>query len=209
MNERSFIFVAEMRVKDEQKEIAIREKAIEMIAKDGFDGLSMQKLAKAAGVSPATIYLYFENREDLLNQLFIDVQEKFTEIALKDFDPEMGFEEGLWLQWQNRLSYIMEYPFHSQFMEQFKNSPLVNNKGIHINSFKEAMQRFCRNAIERGELSVMPLEAFWAIAYGPFYALMKFHLNQKSVGDRPFTLTEDILQQTFRLVIKALKNNNE
>ena len=41
-----------------------------MIVKEGFDGLSMQKLAKAANVSPATIYLYFKNREDLLNQLY-------------------------------------------------------------------------------------------------------------------------------------------
>ncbi|MGZ3932351.1 MAG: TetR/AcrR family transcriptional regulator, partial [Bacteroidia bacterium] len=43
-----------MRTRDEQKESAIRQKAIEMIVKEGFDGLSMQKLAKAAGVSPAT-----------------------------------------------------------------------------------------------------------------------------------------------------------
>jgi len=49
-----------MRTRDEAKEHAIRDKAIEMIVKVGFDGLSMQKLAKAAHVSPATIYLYFK-----------------------------------------------------------------------------------------------------------------------------------------------------
>jgi AcrR family transcriptional regulator len=53
-------------------------KAMEMIVAEGFDGLSMQKLAKAAGVSPATIYIYWKNREDLLNQLFQEVQENFT-----------------------------------------------------------------------------------------------------------------------------------
>ncbi|HOZ87501.1 MAG TPA: helix-turn-helix domain-containing protein, partial [Bacteroidia bacterium] len=59
-----------MRIRDENKEAAIRKKAIEMIVNEGFDGLSMAKLAKAAGVSPATIYIYYKNREDLLHQLF-------------------------------------------------------------------------------------------------------------------------------------------
>jgi AcrR family transcriptional regulator len=51
-----------MRARDENKEQNICRKAMEMIVQDGLDGLSMQKLAKAAGVSPATIYIYFKDR---------------------------------------------------------------------------------------------------------------------------------------------------
>src|SRR5689334_12940324 len=125
-----------MRLRDETKEAAIREKAIEMIVKEGFDGLSMQKLAKAASVSPATIYLYFKNREDLLNQLYMDIDRVFAEETLKDFDPEMHLKEGLWLQWQNRFAYHLKYPQHIHFMEQFRNSPLINHKDIKDNIFK-------------------------------------------------------------------------
>lgn len=196
-----------MRLKDHQKEQAIRQKAIEMIVSDGFDGLSMQKLAKAAGVSPATIYLYFENREDLISQLFRDLEDSFTEMTLKDFDPEMGFEEGLWLQWTNRLDYILEYPHYFHFMEQNRNSPRVKHREVNITRFREAMQQFCKNAVQRGELRPMAPELFWAIAYGPFYTLIKFHLNQKSMGDRPFVLEEPMLKEAFQIVIRALKIN--
>ncbi|MGZ4091209.1 MAG: TetR/AcrR family transcriptional regulator, partial [Bacteroidia bacterium] len=65
-----------MRIRDEKKEEAIREKALELIVHEGFDGLSMHKLAKAAGVSPATIYIYYKNREHLLNMLYDHVQVK-------------------------------------------------------------------------------------------------------------------------------------
>jgi TetR/AcrR family transcriptional regulator, multidrug resistance operon repressor len=47
----------QMRSRDENKEQAIRTEALENAVKDGFDGLSMQKLAKAAAVSPATVYI--------------------------------------------------------------------------------------------------------------------------------------------------------
>ena len=54
-----------MRTRDENKQDLIREKGLEMIVKEGFDGFSMQKLAKAAAVSPATLYIYFKNREEI------------------------------------------------------------------------------------------------------------------------------------------------
>jgi TetR/AcrR family transcriptional regulator, multidrug resistance operon repressor len=108
MNERSFIFEVNMRTRDENKEAAIRQKALEMIVKHGFDGFSMQKLARAASVSPATIYIYFKDREDLLLQLCQEVSQKMMDATLKDFDPAMSFSEGLKLQWINRARYCME-----------------------------------------------------------------------------------------------------
>lgn len=194
-----------MRIRDEQKESAIREKAMEMIVKEGFDGLSMQKLAKAAGVSPATIYIYFKNREDLLNQLFNDVQQKFSEVALKDFSPELSFEEGLWVQWQNRLEFIFNYPVHFRFHEQFRNSPLIDHKDVDLSEFRRNMRDFVCNVMRRGEMRPLEPEVFWSVAYGTLYTLVQFHLHEKSFMNDSFAITDDVLKQTFSMVIKALK----
>jgi TetR/AcrR family transcriptional regulator, multidrug resistance operon repressor len=194
-----------MRTKDESKEIAIREKAIQMIVKEGFDGLSMKKLAKAANVSPATIYLYFKNREDLLNQLYLGIEKLFTEETLKNFSPDMTFEEGLWLQWKNRLAYNIKYPQHIYFMEQFRTSPLINHKDIKENSFRQAMASFFKNALKRNEMIELPVEVFWAIAYGPLYTLIKFHFAKKTMMGNKFVLTEEKMKQAFDAVIRALK----
>ncbi|HRO45244.1 TetR/AcrR family transcriptional regulator [Agriterribacter sp.] len=194
-----------MRKKDENKEIAIREKAMEMIVIEGFDGLSMQKLARAANISASTIYIYFKNREDLLNQLFIQVQETFSHVALTGFSADLSLEEGLWLQWKNRLRFILKYPVHYQFYEQFRNSPLINNGDVKLSVFKNNMKHFVLNAIRRGELVKMEPEIFWSLAYGSFYALVRFHLNEKSMMNENFKLTDTIMKQTFKLVIKALQ----
>lgn len=194
-----------MRARDENKIEAIRDHAIEIIVNQGFDGLSMQKLAKAANVSPATIYIYHKNREDLLNNLFIEVQAEFNREALSGFDPEMSFRDGLWIQWENRFRFIRKYPLYITFLEQFRNSPLINHNAISINEFKEQMKRFVMNAIRRGEIKKTEPEVFWSIAYGSFYALMKFHLHQKSMMSKNFKLTEPMLRNAFEMVIKALK----
>ncbi|CAN5315956.1 TetR/AcrR family transcriptional regulator [soil metagenome] len=194
-----------MRTRDENKELAIRERALEMIVNDGFEGLSMQKLAKAANVSPATIYLYYKNREDLLNQLYISTDKLFADETLKDFDPAMNFEEGMWLQWKNRFNYSMKYPYNFCFMEQFRNSPLVNHKDIKESSFKKAMMSFFNNAIKRNELVELPVEVFWSIAYGPLYSLIRFHRSNKTISGDKFILTEKKMKQAFDMMIKALR----
>ena len=47
-----------MRNKDFDKQNRIKEAMIQLILRDGIDGVSMSKIAKEVGVSPATIYVY-------------------------------------------------------------------------------------------------------------------------------------------------------
>ncbi len=195
-----------MRSRDENKELAIRDKALEMIARDGFGGFSMQKLARAAHVSPATLYIYFLNREDLLNKLYIHVQETFIHVTLEGFDPKLSFEQGLWIQWKNRLRFILKYPMYYQFYEQFRNSPLILHREVKLSEFKENMKEFVMNAIKRKEIEPMEPEVFWALAYGSFYALVKFHLGGKTLMGNDFKMTETSMKKAFDRVIKALKN---
>jgi TetR/AcrR family transcriptional regulator, multidrug resistance operon repressor len=194
-----------MRTRDESKEACIRAKAMEMIVADGFDGLSMQKLAKAAGVSPATIYIYWKNKEDLLNQLFHQVQDTFTEMALLGFNPDLSLRDGLWLQWQNRLRFIKQFPVQFAFYEQFRHSALINRGDMRFAVFKENMKLFVANAVRNGEMKPMPAEVYWSMAYAPFYSLVRCQYQGKSMLSDCFELTEEVMRQTFEMVIKAFK----
>jgi TetR/AcrR family transcriptional regulator, multidrug resistance operon repressor len=206
MNERLFIFAFAMRKRDDNKEHSIREKALTMFVKDGFDGFSMQKLAKAAGISPATIYIYFKDKEDLILQLSAEQIKKMADITLDGFKPSMSFSEGLRIQWMNRARYCMEHPNEMQFLEQIRNSPFHEKTSEMIGeNFKNIMKEFVTKAIERNELAKVPVEVFWSVAYGPLYNLVKFHMNGRSIGGNQFSFTEDMMNQTLGLVLKALK----
>ncbi|MBC9929723.1 TetR/AcrR family transcriptional regulator [Chitinophaga qingshengii] len=194
-----------MRVKDEQKAVLIREKAIEMIVREGFDGLSMHKLAKAVGISVSTIYIYFKNREEMLNQLYIDAMALFSRETMRGFDPDMDFEAGLWLQWQNRYRFIRQYPLYYQFSEQFRNSPLIYQTDNRIDDFRHSMRQFHANALRRKQIPDLPVEIYWALAYGPFYILAGFHLQNAALAGKPFKLHETLLKQTFDRAILSLK----
>lgn len=195
-----------MRPRDEIKEKAIRQKAIEMIVEKGFDGLSMQKLAQAAGVSPATIYIYYKDREDLINQLSISASMHMAEATLEGFDPTMSFAEGLKIQWLNRAKYWMKNPTEAQFLEQIRHSPYqCNIYPLMKKDFSEKMRSFVMGAIKRGEIVKLPVEVYWSIAFAPLYNLIKFHMAGKSMANDKFSLTEEMILQTLEIVLKGLK----
>lgn len=194
-----------MRTRDINKESTIREKAIEMIVNHGFDGLSMHKLAKAAEVSVATIYIYYKDREDLIQKLYTAETKKMAEATLVNFDPDCHFDEGLKIQWLNRMKYCLENPYSMQFTEQLRNSPLVD-RSVMDRRFLDAMSKFVHNAIDRGELLPLPVEIYWSVAFAPLYQLVKFHISRSSMPGRPsFILDEKQINLTLGLVLKALK----
>ena len=57
----------------------IIEAAKKILEDKGIEGLSMMKISKAAGVSEATLYKYFNDKNDLLNQVYIDWAQPFVE----------------------------------------------------------------------------------------------------------------------------------
>lgn len=196
-----------MRTRDASKEKAIRRKAMAMIVKHGFDGLSLHKLARAAGVSPATIYIYFQNREDLILKIYEEVSARVFAATLAGFDPRMDFAAGLRVQWVNRARYFLAHPAEMHFMEQIKFSPLYERaQPVAGGKFRQMMKAFVANAIKRKQLVSVPVEVYWSIAFAPLYQLVKFHIHGRDMsGTGKFNLDERTLELTLRLVLKSLQ----
>lgn len=194
-----------MRTRDANKEEIVKQKAIEMLVKLGIEGFGMNRLAKESGVSVATLYIYYADKEDLIKKIGIEIGQNFFDEMVKDFSPTLPFKEGLRKQWENRTRFATQYPLqvacwellsHSSYRDYILEKSLLG--------FKTLMGDFLKNSIERKELVCMSKEVFWSIAYGPLYTLLRFHNEGKSMGGTPFKLTQKTTDETFELVIKAL-----
>ncbi|GAA2366734.1 MULTISPECIES: TetR/AcrR family transcriptional regulator [Gordonia] len=53
-----------------EKITKMTEAAVEILAADGFDALSVRDVAKRAGVAPATAYTYFSSKSHLVAEVF-------------------------------------------------------------------------------------------------------------------------------------------
>jgi len=195
-----------MRTRDTDKEKLVIEKAVEQIVHDGLQGFSMNKLAKACNISVATLYIYYKDKDDLIIKIGSEIGEQFFSTAIKDFSSDMSFKDGLWKQWQNRAAFALENPVRVKCFEAMKHTPYAEAimKSGMLSQFKDLLNEFSQNAINNKELIELPLDVFWSIAYGPLYTLLNFHREGKSLGGKPFQLTEGKMKEAFGPVIKAL-----
>ena len=196
-----------MRFRDEDKVKLVKQKAIESVVQDGFEGFSMNKLARTCDVSVATLYIYYKDKDDLIISIAKEEGDRMADYFTKDFNPDLSFENGMKVQWINRYNYVKDHPNAYLFLEQLRNSTYQERfLDNFMNKFKVVISEFMQNVVDRGEIDPMPLEVFWSVAYAPLYSLVRFDNEGQSFGGRPFKMTDEVLWQTFDLVVKALKN---
>lgn len=196
-----------MRSRDEDKVQLVKQKALESLVENGFEGFSMNKLAKTCNISVATLYIYYKDKDDLIISLAQEEGDKMTEAMTKGFSASLSFEEGMRVQWQNRYQYILKNTSAHLFFEQLRTSTYQERfLENFMKKFKLVISQFMTNVVARGEVDPMPLEVFWSIAYAPLYSLIRFDREGQSLAGKPFKMTDEVLWRTFDLVIKALKN---
>ncbi|NEW80606.1 MAG: TetR/AcrR family transcriptional regulator, partial [Gelidibacter sp.] len=109
------------RTKSNEKRIALLNATLYLVNNNGFHDAPMSKIAKMAGVSPATIYIYFENKQDLINQLYLENKTSFSEAAFKDYSLNLSVKNGFELIWRNIAQFKLTQAEEAIFLSQCEN----------------------------------------------------------------------------------------
>ncbi|MNO73128.1 Fatty acid metabolism regulator protein [compost metagenome] len=116
-----------MRPRDDNKVEAIIEATIQLVNEIGFSETSVSKIAKRAGVSAATIYIYFENKEDMLSKIYVQAKQKMSDRVFRGVDPTAPIRKRFDTFLTNFVEFIISNKDEYLFMEQVSNSPLLRN----------------------------------------------------------------------------------
>ena len=93
---------------------------------DKRNALIKATIAKMANVSPATIYLYFENKQDLVNKTYIEVKAEYTKYAFATYDENMHVEAGFEIIWKRIADFKLKECVNAMFLAQCDNTPMID-----------------------------------------------------------------------------------
>ena len=82
-----------MRVRDQDKQQRIKEAMVRLFLREGIDGTSISKIAKEACVSPATIYVYYDSKEEMLAEVFREYSRQPYQYLMRRVRPDMSGDE--------------------------------------------------------------------------------------------------------------------
>ncbi|CAM2069200.1 TetR/AcrR family transcriptional regulator [Sulfidibacter corallicola] len=107
----------------EDKREAILAATLRLIARHGFHGTAMSKVAKEAGVSAGIIYHYFKNKDELIIELYRVVKRGFADALFVAIDPGKPLSVQIRELCALCFRYSLQHPREVTFLEQFTNSP--------------------------------------------------------------------------------------
>ncbi|QZE14321.1 TetR/AcrR family transcriptional regulator [Halosquirtibacter laminarini] len=128
------------------KKEALLEATLTLVNNHGFHAAPMSKIAKLAQVSPATIYIYFKNKQDMMNAIYLKVKREMADAAFCGYSTDLSVKKGFELVWSNVFEYKMSHPRETKLLEQCETSPIVEadvlKEGIgYLDPLSKLMQR--------------------------------------------------------------------
>ena len=188
-----------MRTKDEAKYNAVVDASIKLVNQLGFDGISISKIAGEANVSPATIYIYFENKEDLFTKLYIDIRKKMSQGAIKNLQEDMSVEEAFKSTWHDSFIFNLDHPDYLFYRERFEQTAMMHN----INQEEFALYRFSIEILQRGikekVIKDLPIPFLASFAFVPIITLLRLHL------DDVLKMDENRIKQACQIAWSAIR----
>ena len=190
-----------MRDKDPKKIAAIFEATLKMVLREGFSGLKMGGVAKEAGVATGTLYVYFESKEELINQLYMELKRRSAEKFMEGYDSTAPFMVNFEKIWKNYLFTMMNQPEAAAFLEQYYRSPYLRQS---VRDETEKLLQPVFDLLEKGKkerlVKNIPTPLLVIQLSGAISEFVRWHQSGqvnsgKSTVDQVFRLAWDSIKQ--------------
>lgn len=115
--------IGRVKPRDETKARDILAATLHEVEAHGLTGLSIEAVARRAGVATGTVYIYFKNKDALLNELYLVTKRELASLAFRDEgEPvRVAFSRmcGAYVQ------YLLDHRAEIHFMAQVVSSPFL------------------------------------------------------------------------------------
>ena len=121
------------RARSPEKRDALLRSAVREIAQAGL-GASTAKIAKGAGLAEGTMFIYFASKDELLNELFLELKTEVYRRIHAEFPHDSGLRDRVRHVWTEYLLWAMEKP------EERKVSVLLNLSDVISAATRKRME---------------------------------------------------------------------
>jgi AcrR family transcriptional regulator len=188
------------RPRDETKIEAIYEATLKLVLETGFNGLKMADVARAANLGTGTLYIYFKNKEVLINELYYHLKKNKTLKMLEVFDATDPFLVAFKKLWMNYVNISLAEPERMKFIEQYTHTSYLTRRTIQqSDQLLKPLEEFLDNGIKQGLIKRLPIQLLLSQLMGPINESVKLQYNQT------LKMTSRLKEELFEMAWNSVK----
>ena len=186
------------RLRSPEKRSAILQAAVHEIAEAGL-GAPTAKIAKRAGIAAGTLFTYFPNKEELLNELYLELKlEVYTRVNA-NFPRNGSLERRARHIWSSVLHWAIEFPDKRKVSAQLNLSDLITSETrMRAAAERNTIDATLGELATRGALRGLPPEFAAATMAAMQEATMEFVAKQPKHR-------EQLIERAFQVFWRALR----
>jgi len=182
---------------------------IEEIHQNGTQSISMRKLSKKVNITPTTIYYYFKNKDDLLDQVKLYAISDLDTFLKDNIDTEKLYSHQLksaiyaFIDWN-----IKNYNLSGILFEKLPGTKSFNTKSTR--EYYKPLFRLIsilRNGHRNNEFNVPNPSLLATAGFGWLYGIVKLHIQNVFIPDYRDKMDE-ITELTTNIIINQITIKN-
>ena len=183
-----------------EKRTALLKATLSLVNNGGIQSASMAKVAKIANVSPATIYLFFESKQELVNQLYLDVKGLFAEAAFREQKSVDEVKKSFEKIWIAMAAFKLEHKEEASFLSQCDNTPMIDEETRQEGlKYLSPLFELWSKGIKEGIIKDISPYLLYAFTIYP----MAFLMNMDNRALCP--LGENVLKKAFQVAWDSIR----
>lgn len=143
---------------DPQKYIRIRDAAIALFYERGEAKVTIEQIARRAGIAKGTVYLYFASKEDLVKEIFWYCHKREADAGDTGLDQLPTACDKLKQRVHNIIRWALAHPEENSIQGRYYQAhPFTNNGETPLVLHYNAQKRLIEEGIQNGEFKPLPL----------------------------------------------------
>ncbi len=182
------------------KRDAILKAALDLFVERGYHGTAVPLVAERAGVGAGTIYRYFDDKANLVNQLYREWKRRLGDEILHDFPFDARARAQFTHYWRRYIRFAQEHPRAQYFLELHHHAGYLDNESLKI---EEQLTKLALTVVDQmqrtGMVKDQPSEVLIALVLGALTGLIKaaWHGHIK--------LTDDVIEASEQCIWEAIR----
>jgi len=167
--------------------------ALKLFVNQGVQNTSTAVIAKEAGTAAGTLFLYFPTKQDLIDELVLQISRDQSEYMKTLVDESLTVRDMFLAIWQGCIRWFLEHKDAYEYVQQVRDSGIVDESIVQESGksfvyFYDAIQK----GVDEGALKPYPLEVIGAFLYQDIVAVMNLIRIQPGLEKQ-----EEIMQAGF------------
>ena len=176
-----------------------------LFMENGITATSMSDIAEAAGYSKATLYVYFENKEEIIGLLVLESMQKLYGYIVTALEEQQTTRARYDMICKGLIQYQEEFPFYFKIHDYLPEEKATYHVGEEINEkMKEFLVAGIQNGDLREDLKIMPtIFQFWGMLAG----LIQLAANKEEYIKMSMDLSKsEFLEDGFGMLYHSIEN---